>query len=207
MRRLKALLRRRSFDEGSAVSTKADNRRVTPLDTRRSLDSPKQGGKLEDPRRNNGTGSSRRAGTLPEYNTDAQDRSKPPGHLHSGSISNRPNEQRGPAELPLETIKEAQSQTKQYGDTETEVPPNPSSTAETTTGRGSGNPSIRRVDNERNNPPAIYVGDKEKAPTSETQDTEEVYEDCVETHSPPGVIPDLTNTTDTDETTTYAPGE
>ncbi|XXH05270.1 hypothetical protein Hte_011695 [Hypoxylon texense] len=203
MRRLKALLRRRSFDEGSAGSTNTDSKRVAPLDTRRSLDSRNRDRNLEDTHRNNGMGRSGRAETTAEQNTDVPGRPKRSGQLHSKSVSSRPKEQSGSAESPLETISEARSQTKQHGSTETEAPSDPRSTEATTRGRPEG-PSVRIVDTERNRPQDISVEEKEKTATLDPHDAEEVFVDCVETHSLHEAFPDLTNTVDTDETTTYA---
>ncbi|KAI6090988.1 hypothetical protein F4821DRAFT_227193 [Hypoxylon rubiginosum] len=69
---------------------------------------------------------------------------------------------------------------------------------------------MRIVNNQRNNSTSISKEDNGKAIApkvydDESHDTEEVYEDCVETHSSHGAFPDLTNTVDTEEVTTHAP--
>lgn len=71
---------------------------------------------------------------------------------------------------------------------------------------------MRIVNNQRNNSTSISKEDNGKAIApkvydDESHDTEEVYEDCVETHSSHGAFPDLTNTVDTEEVTTHAPGK
>ncbi|KAI1770000.1 hypothetical protein F4818DRAFT_434584 [Hypoxylon cercidicola] len=179
MRRLKGLLRRRSFDDGSTGSTNTDNRRIAPLDTRRSLDTRKHHGNSENSHRSH-------------QSTNISPKAKEPG----------------PTETPLDTISEVHSQANQLEDTETDITPNPISSRETTREKRPGNPSARILNNESIDSLAMSV-EKEKATAPETYDSEshdpeEVYEDCLETPSLHGVI-DLTNTVDTDEITTHAP--
>ncbi|KAI0165471.1 hypothetical protein GGR52DRAFT_110420 [Hypoxylon sp. FL1284] len=227
MQRLKAFLRRHNRDEGRRSGARTRKGKTTPLNTKGSLDSRHYNEHVEQPYRNRGTDRPGRADHRADHRAkrDADDHDIPPRSKYRQPLNDSFRvESSRPAGLSLEAISETRSkceETEKVEEAETDGPLDTSPVVGTPTNKPASEAELMEVvggkasdseasyeeanvihGEERMNVPALET---HEAHDCETDESEEVYEDCVERHSSNGMFPSLTSAVDTDETMDYAP--